>query len=277
MSSRLDVFVAKEHGISRSRAHDLIDKGLVLVNGKPAKASHSVNDTDTVTVTIPPAEPLTIQPENIPLEILYDDADMAVVHKPVGMVTHPALGNYTGTLVNALLFHLKGLSGIGGVERPGIVHRLDKDTDGLLLIAKNDFAHQALSAQIKAREVTRKYIALVQGIMSKDEGTIHLPIGRHPGDRKKMGVNTKRAREASTSFKVQERIKNTNQTRVELTLGTGRTHQIRVHMFHIGHPVVGDPVYARHKGKGQRLCAYYLRFKHPRSGEWLEFTIKPAF
>jgi 23S rRNA pseudouridine1911/1915/1917 synthase len=277
VGARLDLYITKNYSLSRSQVKKLIDSGEVTVNGRKVKAGHILKDADKVKIHIPPTVPAKAVPENIPLEIIYQDKDLLVAHKPAGMVTHPAPGNYSGTLVNALLHHVKDLSGIGGVERPGIVHRLDKDTDGLLLVAKNDRTHQALAAQIKAREVKRKYIALVQGIVTKEEGVISQPIGRHPGDRKKMAVTSKHSRAADTHYKVLERYKGKGQTRLELTLGTGRTHQIRVHMQYLGYPIVDDPVYAQHKGQGQKLCAYYLGFRHPWTEEWLEFKIKPGF
>ncbi|MFC1517545.1 RluA family pseudouridine synthase [Candidatus Margulisiibacteriota bacterium] len=277
MKERLDQHIVTKYNLSRSRAQKLIKAGHIKINGEKVKTGHMLRETDVLEVNIPPVEKMEIKAEDIPLDILYEDDDLVVVHKPSGMVTHPAYGNYTGTLVHALLYKIKGLSGIGGIERPGIIHRLDKYTDGLLIVAKNDLAHQKLSEQIKAREVKRKYIALVRGIVVNNEGTISAPIGRHPKYRKKMAVTRKQSRAAITHYKVLERDKKKNCTRLELTLETGRTHQIRVHLAFLGYPLVGEPVYARKKGEGQKLCAYYLQFNHPRTGKALEFEITPPF
>jgi 23S rRNA pseudouridine1911/1915/1917 synthase len=277
MPRRLDQYIVEKYAITKSFAQKLIKAGDIKVNGQKVKTGFDLKESDKLEVHIPKARPMTIEPEDIPLEVVYEDPDLAVVRKPPGMVTHPAYGNYSGTLVHALLAKIKDLSGIGGVERPGIIHRLDKFTDGILLIAKNDFAHIELSAKIKRREIKRKYIAIVRGIIKKNEGTICAPIGRHPKNRKKMAVTNKKSREATTHFKVLERYPNLNQTRLELSLETGRTHQIRVHMLHFGYPLVGDPLYARKLGAGQKLCAYYLGFNHPRSDKWMEFEIKPEF
>ena len=256
---------------SRSFFQKLIKEGQVLVNDTAQKANYRLKVEDIVTMTIPDAVETPIVPENIPLDILYEDEDVLVVNKPKGMVVHPANGNPDGTLVNAILAMCKdSLSGIGGEIRPGIVHRLDKDTSGLLIVAKNDEAHMNMSKQIQERKVTKKYIALVRGVVAEDEATIDLPIARSTKDRKKMAVDPK-GRNAVTHFKVLKRYD--NYTLLELKIDTGRTHQIRVHMSYIGHPVVGDEVYSNGKNEfgvqGQMLHARYLQFKHPITGKEL--------
>lgn len=273
--TRVDVYLAREKAApSRSFVQKLVESGLVTVLGRPVKPSYRVAEGDVIEVRIPPPENVSLEPEDIPLDIVYEDADVVVVNKPAGMVVHPAAGNYAGTLVHALLHHCKDLSGIGGELRPGIVHRLDKDTSGLMVVAKNDAAHAALARQIKARTVVRKYLAIVHGRLAKDEGTVDVPIGRHPVHRKRMAV-VPGGRRAVTHWKVRRRYRDF--TLVECKLETGRTHQIRVHMAYIGHPVAGDPVYGPRKPafglSGQALCAYQLGFYHPRTGEWKEFTI----
>lgn len=273
--TRVDVYLAKEQAApSRSCVQKLVESGLVTVSGRPVKPSYRVAEGDVIEVRIPPPEKVSLEPEDIPLDIVYEDADVVVVNKPAGMVVHPAAGNYAGTLVHALLHHCRDLSGIGGELRPGIVHRLDKDTSGLMVVAKNDAAHAALARQIKARTVVRKYLAIVHGRLAEDEGTVDAPIGRHPVHRKKMAV-VPGGRRAVTHWKVRRRYRVF--TLVECKLETGRTHQIRVHMAYIGHPVVGDPIYGPRKPafglSGQALCAYQLGFYHPRTGEWKEFTI----
>ncbi|MFA4905480.1 MAG: RluA family pseudouridine synthase [Candidatus Margulisiibacteriota bacterium] len=272
---RLDVFVSKQDTkLSRAFAQKLIEKCKILVNDKPSHSSYKLKGDDKITIDIPPPEKYEVQPENIPLNIVYEDEDLLVVNKPRGLVTHPAPGHYSGTLVNALLFHVKDLTGIGGVERPGIVHRLDKDTSGLLMVAKTDLAHRSLSKQIKDRTVKRSYIALVYGVLKQNDGYVQEKIGRHPVHRKKMAVSGK-GREALTFYKVKQRFKGF--TLVELQLKTGRTHQIRVHMSHIGHPLVGDTTYGK-KGlalsnvEGQLLHAQTIGFVHPRTGEYMEFS-----
>lgn len=270
---RLDVYLAHATtDISRSRVQHLIAAGRVLVNDHPARASYRVRAGDEIRVHLPPAEIPAVEPEPIPLDVVYEDKDLLVVNKPRGMVVHPGAGHYRGTLVNALLFRCRDLSGINGVLRPGIVHRLDKDTSGLLVVAKNDGAHLSLAAQLKEREMTREYIALVYGVVKEDAGTVSAPIGRHPRDRKKMAVNLK-GREAVTHFTVAARFG--KYTLLRLHLDTGRTHQVRVHLAHIGHPVVGDPKYGparSHLGlEGQFLHAGVLGFTHPVSGESLRF------
>jgi len=270
---RLDRWLAAAGvGPSRAFVQRLIDAGLVTVDGRPASASQRVRPGQRVVVDIPPPEPLEAQPEAIPLDVVYEDDDIIVVNKPQGMVVHPAAGNRAGTLVNALLAHSQGLSGIGGKERPGIVHRLDKDTSGLLVVAKNDHAHISLARQIQAREVLREYVAVVHGRVRDDRGRVDAPIGRHPVHRQRMAV-VPGGRPAVTDYEVLERFP--DYTYLRLKLQTGRTHQIRVHMVHLGHPVVGDPVYGPRRCPwqlaGQCLHARRLGFRHPRTGEWLTF------
>ncbi|SHI52075.1 RluA family pseudouridine synthase [Desulfofundulus thermosubterraneus] len=272
---RLDVFLAKENpDLSRSHIQRLIAEQQVTVNGEPARSSYRVKPGDEVVLKIPLPRELEVVPENIPLDIYYEDADVVVVNKPRGMVVHPAEGNYSGTLVNALLFHCRDLSGVNGIMRPGIVHRLDKDTSGLIMVAKNDFAHLELARQLKDRRVTRRYTALAHGNFKEDRGTVDAPIGRHSRDRQRMAVVGRGGRHAVTHYEVRERFG--QYTLLELKLETGRTHQIRVHMAYLGHPLVGDLKYgpARpHFGlQGQFLHAATLGFHHPRWGEYLEFT-----
>ena len=275
---RLDVFASALAEVTRSRAGALIREGRVRVNGElQEKAGFRLKPGMRVSVEVPEAVPAKAQPEDIDLEIVYQDQDVAVVFKPSGMVVHPAAGNETGTLVNALLRHLDNLSGIGGEIRPGIVHRIDKDTSGLLLVAKNDMAHVSLSEQIKAHSVHRVYRAIVIGGFREDEGTVDAPIGRHPTDRKKMAI-VPGGRSAVTHWRVLERLRGA--TLVECRLTTGRTHQIRVHMASIGHPVLGDPVYGPKRSPwpvagGQLLHACSIGFVHPRTGEELRFEAEP--
>ncbi len=275
---RLDVFAAQVAGMTRSRAGALIREGRVTVDGAAQeKTGFRLKAGMAVGVEVPAAAPATARAEDIDLEIVYQDADLAVVYKPSGMVVHPAAGNETGTMVNALLKHLDNLSGIGGEIRPGIVHRIDKDTSGLLLVAKNDRAHLSLSEQIKAHTVQRAYRAIVIGGFKEDEGTVEGPIGRHPTDRKKMAI-VPNGREAVTHWTVLERLRGA--TLIEARLTTGRTHQIRVHMASIGHPVLGDPVYGPKKSPwpvkgGQLLHAYRIGFEHPRTGERMLFEAEP--
>ena len=272
--SRLDAFLALNlEGKTRSAVQKLIDQGKVLVNGKAGRKNDKVKPGDSIRVEIPEPEPLELLPQDIPLDIVYEDEHLLVVNKPKGMVVHPAPGNPDGTLVNALLYHCgQSLSGINGVIRPGIVHRIDKDTSGLLMVAKNDLAHQSLAAQIAAHTFTRMYNTVVYGNLKTDEGTISAPIARHPTDRKKMAV-VPGGREAVTHYRALERLPGF--TLVECRLETGRTHQIRVHMAHIGHPVAGDPVYGPKKCitslNGQCLHARLLGFVHPATGEYMEF------
>ncbi len=271
---RLDKYAADslEGDISRTQVQQWIKEGFLTVNGNAVKPNYRLQEGDVVTVRIPEPAPAEIAPEPIPLDIAYEDSDVIVVNKPRGMVVHPAPGNYSGTLVNGLMHHCRDLSGIGGVLRPGIVHRIDKDTSGLLVVAKNDHAHLSLSAQLKAHSVTRKYLAVAHGNLVHDYGTIDAPIGRDPRDRKLFTVTDKNGKHAVTHFTVLERFG--NYTYLELKLETGRTHQIRVHMKFIGHPLAGDPAYGRSKGlsmNGQALHAAVLGFAHPRTGQYLEF------
>lgn len=272
---RLDKYLSEVTEFSRSYIAKLIGDGQVLVNSVPRKVSFKLDLGDTVHLEVPEAQPTDAQPENIPLDIVYQDECMLVVNKPQGMVVHPAAGNHTGTLVNALLYHCGDtLSGIGGVARPGILHRIDKDTSGLLLVAKTDRAHISLAAQIKEHSLTRKYNALVHGHFKETEGVVEGPIGRSPKDRKKMCINYDNGRDAVTHYKVLKEFE--KYTLVECRLETGRTHQIRVHMSSIGHPVACDPVYGVKKeplsANGQLLHAKTVGFIHPLSGEYMEFS-----
>ena len=279
---RLDAYIAAVSDLSRNAAARLIESGSVTVGGKPAEKKRILAEDDVVEITLPEPEECEAQPEDIPLDVVYEDDDIIVINKPEGMVVHPAPGNYSGTLVNALLFRCRdSLSGIGGVMRPGIVHRIDKDTSGLLVVAKNDFAHTALSEELKYHGIEREYHALVKGGFGEDTGTIDLPIGRHPIDRKKMAVlkNSESAREAVTHYEVLARYGNVSY--LKLMLETGRTHQIRVHMSYTGHPLLGDEVYGQSKIpfekrhapllNGQALHAKRLSLTHPRTGERMTF------
>lgn len=273
--SRLDKAIADLTELSRGQANDAIKAGIVLVNGQAAKAKYSVKAGDIITYEIQEEEVLDYQAEDIPLDVVYEDEDLAIINKPQGMVVHPSAGHSSGTMVNALLYQIKDLSGINGVVRPGIVHRIDKDTSGLLMVAKNDAAHQALADELKAKKSLRKYLAIVHGNLPNDRGIIEAPIGRSEKDRKKQAVIA-RGKEAVTRFQVIERFG--DYTLVELTLETGRTHQIRVHMAYIGHPVAGDPLYGPRKtlpGNGQFLHAQTLGLTHPRTGEVITFTAEP--
>ena len=270
--TRIDAWLSEQMPkLTRSAAQRLLGDGMVLVNGKPPKKNYKVSAGDTVTVTIPEIAEVPLVPQNIPLDIVYEDEDVVVVNKPRGMVVHPAPGHPDGTLVNALMYHCgDSLSGVGGEKRPGIVHRIDKDTSGLLIVAKNDAAHLALSAQLSDRSLSRVYRAVVVGNLRNDAGTVDAPIGRHPNDRKKMAVTHQNSRNAVTHWSVLERYR--GYTHVRCKLETGRTHQIRVHMAHIGHPLLGDEVYGHaklpEKGLvGQCLHAKDLQFIHPRTGE----------
>lgn len=273
--TRLDVFLTNQlTEVSRSHIQKLIEEGLVTVNDVVKKANHKLRMGEVVSVVIPPPEELQVIPENLPLDIYYEDHDVVVVNKSRGMVVHPAEGNTHGTLVNALLYHCKDLSGINGVLRPGIVHRLDKDTSGLLMVAKNDIAHNSLAQQLKDRTVTRRYRALAHRNIKNDQGTINAPIGRDPKDRQRMAVTTKNGKPAVTHYQVVERFG--EYTLIECRLETGRTHQIRVHMAYLGYPLVGDPKYGPSKTAfqvdGQLLHAKVLGFIHPTSGQYLEFS-----
>lgn len=268
---RIDRFLSGEDtGLSRSALQGLVAEGHVLCNGKAPAKSLKLKAGDIILLEIPDAKPIEAVPQEIPLDIIYEDAHLLVVNKPKGMVVHPAPGNPDGTLVNALLWHCKGsLSGIGGEIRPGIVHRIDKDTSGLIIAAKNDFAHAALAAQLKDHSLARTYVCIVCGKIKDDSGTIDAPIGRHPADRKKMAVTEKNSRSAVTHWRVLERF--SGYTLVECKLETGRTHQIRVHMAYRGHPILGDMVYGHKKPElgqdSQCLHAKELRFVHPRTGQ----------
>ena len=279
---RLDAFLAEKTELSRSAAARLAESGAVTVCGIKREKKHPLKEGDVIELEIPEAEEYEATPENIPLDVVYEDNDIIVINKPSGMVVHPAPGNYTGTLVNALLYHCRdSLSGIGGVMRPGIVHRIDKDTSGLLVVAKNDFAHKALSEELSYHGIEREYHALVKGGFKTESGTVDLPLGRHPVDRKKMAVlkNDPTAREAVTHYEV---IASYGQvTYLRLKLETGRTHQIRVHMSHLGHALIGDEVYGSNKIPfekqhaslldGQILHAKRLSLTHPKTGERMTF------
>ncbi|MDD4753278.1 MAG: RluA family pseudouridine synthase [Desulfitobacteriaceae bacterium] len=272
---RLDIFLVSHlPELSRSRIQKLIKEGEALVNGTAVKPNYTIEMGDEIKISLPEPKELEVKAEEIPFEIIYEDHDLIVVNKPQGMVVHPAAGNWQGTLVNALLYHCQDLSGINGVLRPGIVHRIDKDTSGLLVVAKNDLTHMNLAEQIKAHTITRVYHAIVCGVMAEPAGIIEAPIGRHPVQRKKMAVVLKNGRHAVTRYHVLERFQGF--TWVEVRLETGRTHQIRVHMSYLGYPVAGDPLYGQKKEnlglKGQALHARVLGFHHPRTGEYMEFT-----
>ena len=270
---RIDRYLSDVSDLSRSRVQALVKDGLITVNGKPVKSSYAVCAGDIIEADIPEDQPMDLQPENIPLDILYEDEDVIVINKPKGMIVHPASGIYTGTLVNALLYHCKDLSGINGVIRPGIVHRIDKDTTGCIVACKNDFAHTAIAAQLESKTCRRDYLAVVMGNIVHDDGLIDAPIGRDPADRQKMKVTDKASREARTHFHVLKRFKNS--TYVECRLDTGRTHQIRVHMKYINHPVMGDLKYGKPcrymDTQGQVLHAHRLTFVHPRTNETMVF------
>lgn len=274
---RLDKFLQeKDLNITRSYIKTLIEEGYIKVNEEKVKSGYSLKKDDVVDITIKEDETSDINPENIPVDIVYEDDDIIIVNKPKGMVVHPANGNYTGTLVNALMYsHKDKLSSINGSIRPGIVHRIDKDTSGILVVAKNDEAHKKLSSIFKVHDIKREYIALVKGIVKEDRLDINLPIGRSAKDRKKMAVTNKNSREAITHIEVLERFYSSNVTLVKATLETGRTHQIRVHMSYMHHPIVGDEVYGKKDPKfkvtGQMLHAKLLGFKHPTTNEYVEF------
>lgn len=269
---RLDKFISENSDISRSYAAKLAEEGNVSVNGEKAQKKTKVRNGDTVKITVPKPQSIEAEPEDIPIDVVYEDDCVIVVNKPQGMVVHPAPGNSSGTLVNALLYHCS-LSSINGAVRPGIVHRIDKDTSGLLIVAKTNAAHEFLAEQLKERKALRKYWCIVNGNIKEDSGVVDKPIARHPSDRKRMAV-IEGGRDAVTEYRVLERFG--NYTLVECTLKTGRTHQIRVHMASLGHSIVGDPVYGikkdRDKGKGQLLHAKTVGFKHPKTGEIMEFS-----
>ena len=280
---RLDAYLASALDVSRSAVERLLEQGAVAIVGGNAVKNYRLRGGEQITVTLPDPVPAEAQPEDIPLDIVYEDEDIVVVNKPTGMVVHPAAGNESGTLVNALLHHCRGsLSGVGGVERPGIVHRIDKDTSGLLVVAKHDRAHNALAEQLKTHTVSRVYEAITIGNLREDHGTVHAPIGRHPVDRKRMAITRREGegKDAITHYEVVERFGSF--THVRCILETGRTHQIRVHMASLGHPLLGDPVYggdgtrfgAQHRKliSGQCLHAGKLMLLHPRTGEEMTFT-----
>ncbi len=284
--SRLDLFLSRSYPeLSRSYIKRLIEEGYVLVNGKETlKPSRKVRVGEEVSLSVPEPESLEVRPENIPLDILYEDKDIAVLVKPCGLVVHPSPGYTTGTLVNALLYHLNSLSSVGGTERPGIVHRLDKDTAGLMVIAKSDIAHRRLVAQFQSREVNKLYMALVKGIPKQEHGIIDAPIGRHPTDRKKFKAGE--GKEAITEFWVEEKYDAFGVSLLKVKIYTGRTHQIRVHLSSLGLPILGDITYGykrsslpeklnRAMGECNMLVAYKLGFLHPTVGRWMEFEIAP--
>lgn len=274
---RIDKYLADTAGqLSRSYIQKLLKEGRILVNGKTVKASYVVEDEDVLSMDIPEAVEPEIEPEAMELDILYEDDDVILINKPKGMVVHPAAGHYSHTLVNGLMYHCLGnLSGINGVLRPGIVHRIDMDTTGVLIVCKNDMAHNSIAAQLKDHSITRRYQAIVHGVIKEDEGSIDAPIGRHPVERKKMSINYNNGKPAVTHYKVLTRFKDF--THVECRLETGRTHQIRVHMASIRHPLLGDCVYGPARCPvpgltGQTLHAGVLGFIHPRTGAYMEFS-----
>ena len=275
IGTRLDKYLTEQiPDQSRSYIQKLLDDNFITVNGKSAKSNYKLRASDTITVEIPEAEELDIEPENIPLDIVYEDDDIIVINKPKGMVVHPAPGHTSGTLVNALMYHCKdSLSSINGVLRPGIVHRIDMDTTGLLVACKSDQAHRVLSDKFKVHDIHRVYTAIVYNQFATDEGTINKPIARHKTDRKKMAINEKNGKPAVTHYKVLERFD--KYTYIECQLETGRTHQIRVHMTSIGHPLLGDEVYGNAKCpfklEGQTLHAMTIGFIHPTTGEYVEY------
>lgn len=271
---RLDIFVAENsEKLSRSLVKSLIKEQKIMVNDKVVKPSYHLKEGEIVTVELPEPTEISVEPQNIPLKIIYEDKDLVLVNKPKGMVVHPAHGNWDNTMVNALLYHVKDLSGINGKLRPGIVHRLDKDTSGVMVVAKNDLAHRGLAEQIRVHSIKREYTALVYGMIKENLGTIDAPIGRSKIDRKKMAV-VGNGKKAISDYEVLQRFKNYSLLKVSLL--TGRTHQIRVHFSYIKHAVVGDPLYGSHKKhfdlESQALHAHLLGFEHPSTGEYMEFT-----
>lgn len=270
---RLDKYLSENSDLSRTRVQELAKAGEIFVNGKAAKSSAKLNAGDVVTCDVPEDEPIDVAPENIPLDILYEDEDIIVVNKPKGMVVHPAPGNYSGTLVNALLYHCRDLSGINGKIRPGIVHRIDKDTTGCIVACKNDMAHTSIARQLEDKTCHREYLAVVNGVIDAEAGKINAPIGRDPRDRQRMTVTEEHGKDAVTHFIVKERFKNS--TYIECRLETGRTHQIRVHMKYMKHPIMGDAKYGGVSPymdtQGQVLHAYKLTLVHPRTGEIMTF------
>ncbi len=272
---RIDAYIAQNTDLSRNFIHKLIEENNIKVNDKNQNKSYKLNAGDIIEIHIPEPSDLDVLPQDIPLDIYYEDSDLLVVNKPKGMVVHPANGNYENTLVNGLLYHCKdSLSGINGMKRPGIVHRIDKDTSGLLIVAKNDFAHESLAKQFKEHTITRVYNAIVYGNVKTDDGVVEMPIGRHKTDRKKFCVTNVNSKYAYTEYTVLERLNGF--TLIEAKLKTGRTHQIRVHLAHINHPLAGDAAYGPRNVlteiKGQALHAKVLGFIHPRTGEYKEFS-----
>lgn len=272
---RVDKYLSEQlPDVSRSYLQKIIKEGQVLADGKPVKANYRVSEGNVIELELPEAVEPEIEPEELPLDILYEDSDVILINKPKGMVVHPSAGHYSGTLVNGLLYHCRDdLSGINGVLRPGIVHRIDMDTTGVIIACKNDRAHNAVAEQLKEHSITRRYRAIVCGNIREEEGTVDAPIGRHPTDRKKMAIVQKNGKEAITHYRVLERFG--NYTYIECQLETGRTHQIRVHMTSIGHPLLGDEVYGKTKSpfklEGQTLHAMVLGFEHPSTGQYMEF------
>ena len=278
IGKRIDKYVSEQNpDVSRTYIQKLIQDKQILVNGSGVKTNYKLTLNDKISVTIPEMVEPDVVPENIPLDILYEDDDIIVVNKPKQMVVHPAKGHYTGTLVNALMYHCKdNLSGINGVMRPGIVHRIDNDTTGALVVCKNDFAHNDIAEQLRVHSITRKYVAITHNVIKEDFGTVNAKVGRHPNNRLKMEANVNNGKEAITHYRVLERFKNF--TYIECMLETGRTHQIRVHMSSIGYPLLGDSVYGPahcpYKLVGQTLHAKILGFNHPRTGEYMEFEAR---
>lgn len=284
--NRIDKFLTEQfEELSRSYIQKLIGEGHLYVNDHLVRSSYKIKEDDVISFDVPDNSELQIEPENIPLEILYEDEDVILINKPKGMVVHPASGHYTGTVVNALLFHCKDLSGINGILRPGIVHRIDKDTSGVIICAKNDFSHKNLAEQLKEHTITRQYEAIVLGIFKESDGIINADIGRNPNDRLKMAVVSKNGKHAVTHYKVLQQFSKT--ALVSCELETGRTHQIRVHMAYKHHPLLGDVVYGGKKSEfklhgeylqGQTLHAKTLGFRHPRTNKYMEFTAeRPAY
>lgn len=276
IGERIDKYLAEQLPVfSRSFLQKILKDGQVSVNGKSVKANYKLRENDAINFLIPENQEPDIIPEALDVEVIYEDKDVILVNKPKGMVVHPSNGHFTGTLVNFLMYHCKGdLSGINGVLRPGIVHRIDMDTTGILIVCKNDISHQSIAAQLKDHSINRRYRAIVHGIIREDDGRIETMIGRHPTDRKKMSTHCKNGKNAITNYKVLKRF--SNHTYIECRLETGRTHQIRVHMASIGHPLLGDNVYGNVKNKyhlqGQCLHAMTLGFEHPVTGAYMEFS-----